>query len=243
MQALEAREPLASELRILERSFEAHAQRQVRELLEVGCGLGTTLIPLLRRGYWVRGLDIQREAVIACRHHVQACGLSTRVHHGDARTVLAEAEFDACLLLRGRLALLPEEPAQLEALRRLRKALRPGGLLILDHRNLLAMWPVFGRKRVRHESLPDGRALELGRQATIISVEGRVHERRWAAVGGQYFEQHDHLRITTVSETCSLLRHAGFDLAAIEAHPLPEGPFGTNPDDPAYVWIVARRPH
>ncbi|MCA9701230.1 MAG: class I SAM-dependent methyltransferase, partial [Myxococcales bacterium] len=214
------REPLASELAALDRAFAELAKLEVREVLELGCGLGTLLIPLLRRGLWVTGLDLQREAVDSCRRRVAACGLSTRIDHGDARTLTAETEYDAALLMRGLLSLLPGEDAQLEALRRARRAVRPGGLVIVDHRNLLAMWSVFGRKLLRREHLADGRELELGRQATIISFEGRVHERRWARLGERLYEQHDHLRITTVSETGSLLRRAGLDVVHVEAHPI-----------------------
>jgi len=258
-------EPLRSELAALERAFASFARLEVRELLEVGCGLGTLLIPLLRRGYWVTGLDLQSEAVESCRARVADEGLSTRVDHGDARTVYAEATYDAALMMRGMLALLPTEDAQLESLRRLRRAVRPGGLVIIDHRNLLSMWPVFGRKLVRREQLEDGRDVELGRQATVISIEGRVHERRWArlrlsgadgtregdtkAEWGVLWEQHDHLRITTISETCSLVRRAGLEVLHVEPHPKATGPwhgvgalFGTNSDDPSHAWVVARRP-
>lgn len=246
----EGRSPLAAELALLERCFATRARRSVRELLEVGCGLGTLLIPLLRRDLWVTGLDLQAEAVASCRARVEAAGLSTRVVHGDAANLVNENEYDAALLMRGLLALLPSEAAQRQVLKRLRKAVRPGGLVVVDHRNLLAMWPVFGRRRVQRCELPDGRELELGRQATIVSLEGRVHERRWARVGrleggdawAQTWEQHDHLRVTTVSETCSLLSQAGFEIVHREAHPAAEGPFGTSHDDPAHVWIVGRRP-
>lgn len=249
-----SRDPLAGELDFLDRTFAAHSRAEVRELLEVGCGLGTLLIPLLRRRLWVTGLDVQGEAVAACRRRVRSAGLSTRVDHGDARTVHAEAAYDVVLMMRGLLAALPTADDQLLALRRLRKAVRPGGLAVVDHRNLLAMWPVFGRKLARRGRI-DGVEVELGRQATVISMEGRVHERRWARTRARdedwrdRWEQHDHLRITTVDETCSLVRRAGLEILDVQPHPIAAGPwhdagalFGTNADDPSHVWIVARRP-
>jgi hypothetical protein len=173
--------------------------------------------------------------------------------YGDLRTLAADADYDAVVLMRGLVSLLEAEGEQLDALRRARRALRPGGLLIIDHRNLLALWPVFGRKLVRTGTLADGRGWELGRQASVASYEGRVYERRWAKItipdrDPQTFVQHDNLRITTISETAALLRHAGFEVLRTQPHPHVEGPwsevarFGLGEVDPAYVWIVARRP-
>jgi SAM-dependent methyltransferase len=249
----EGREPLASELRWITRAFAEFAGHEVREVLEIGCGLGGLLIPLLRRGLWVTGFDLEPDAVEFCRRRLAHHNLSTRVMHGDLRTLAVDADYDALVLMRGLVSLLEAEGEQLDALRRARRALRPGGVLILDHRNLLALWPVFGRKLVRTGTLHDGRKFELGRQASVASFEGRVYERRWARfeVGegeSRVFVQHDNLRITTVSETVALLRHAGFEVLRTEPHPLVDGPwsevaqFGGGDVDPAFVWIVAKRP-
>ncbi len=255
-------EPLRSELDLIERACSHFARREIRELLEVGCGLGTLLLPLLRRGRWVTGLDIEPRAVAGCRARLSEEGHSTRLMHANVRNLRSEAEFDAALIMCGLLASLADEDQQLDALRRLRRAIRPGGLLILDHRNLLAMWPVFGRELVRRDRLPDGRLVELGRMATIASFEGVVNERRWAKVArelgpdplleisGTTFEHHDCLRVTTISETCSMMRLAGFEVVLVEPHIVRGGPwigigepFGRGMDDPAFVWIVGRRPN
>lgn len=255
------RKVLSEELAALDAAFDSLTSIEVRELLEVGCGLGTLLVPLLRRGYWVTGLDAQTQAVTSCRERLASAGLSTRVNHGDVRTIRSEADYDAVLLMRGLLSLIPSEEGQLDALRRVRKAVRPGGLVIVEHRNLLSMWPVFGRRLLRRETLSDGRVVELGRQATIISLESRVHERRWARVwtadqdadaeieADSMYEQHDHLRIATVDGVTALLGRAGLELIHVEPHPVVEGPwhvlgplYGTSHDDPSHVWIVARRP-
>ncbi len=249
----EAREPLAGDLGSIIEAFAKFARHEVREVLEVGCGVGGLLIPLLRRGLWVTGLDVEPEAVAACRRRLARHNLSTRVMHGDLRTLVADADYDAVMLMRGLVSLLEAEGEQLDALRRVRRALRPGGVLVLEHRNLLALWPVFGRKLVRTGTLADGREFELGRRASVASYEGRVYERRWVRFEdrdgeAELFVQHDNLRITTVSETIALLRHAGFEVLGTEPHPLAEGPwsevaqFGSGDVDPAYVWIIARRP-
>jgi SAM-dependent methyltransferase len=249
----EDRDPLASDLRVLDRAFRELAGHEVREVLEVGCGLGGLLIPLLRRGLWVTGLDVEPEAVAGCRRQLARHNLSTRVMHGDLRTLAVDGSYDAVVLMRGLISLLEVEGEQLDALRRVRRALRPGGLLILDHRNLLALWPVFGRKLIRTGELEDQTRYELGRQASVASYEGRVYERRWVRFESperepKLFVQHDNLRITTVSETLALLRHAGFEVLGTEPHPLIDdgwaevAQFGVGEVDPAYVWVLARRP-
>src|SRR5690606_27712541 len=156
---------------------------------------------------WVTGLDLQPEAVASCRRRLADHGLSARGMHGDVRTLTADADYDALLLMAGLLSLLVGEEEQLDALRRVRRALRPGDVLVLEQRNLPAWWRVFGRELVRRGALGDGRGYELGRRASGASFGGWVYERRWAKlvsrggdggdIGVDSFEQHDYLRIAT----------------------------------------------
>ena len=93
-------------------------------VLDVGCGPGRHSLMLASLGYSVVGLDISSTFIDLAR--VDAPPTATFVR-GDARAMEYESEFDAVICLcQGAFGLVPGEDG--EVLRRLVRALRPGGL-------------------------------------------------------------------------------------------------------------------
>jgi SAM-dependent methyltransferase len=99
-------------------------------LLDVTCGPGLYAAEFARRGVAVTGVDFGPAAVRYAREH--CAGLPVEIHQGDVREMdFAGANFDAAVYLYGQFTVLkPEE--SLDALRRIRAALRPEGRLLLE---------------------------------------------------------------------------------------------------------------
>jgi ubiquinone/menaquinone biosynthesis C-methylase UbiE len=100
-------------------------------ILEIGCGRGIALPPILRLLHPERlvGLDVDRSALEHASAHLQACAVSAELHQGDVRALpFAAASFDlvidfgTCHHIRA--------PAL--ALREIVRVLRPGGLLVCE---------------------------------------------------------------------------------------------------------------
>jgi ubiquinone/menaquinone biosynthesis C-methylase UbiE len=92
-------------------------------VLDVGCGPGRHARALASEGVEVVGLDISERFVALARDGAPA-GAEFVV--GDARAMAFDAEFDAALsLCQGAFGLVPGEDG--EVLRRLVRAVRPGG--------------------------------------------------------------------------------------------------------------------
>ena len=58
---------------------EAFAGKDIREVLDAGCGTGRYLIPLVRDGYGVTGLDNSPDMLAQCAARLQHQGLVLRV--------------------------------------------------------------------------------------------------------------------------------------------------------------------
>src|SRR5215217_679806 len=74
------------------------------QVLDLGCGDGTTALPLARLGADVLGVDIARNLVLAGRQRAQAEGLENcRFQEGDASNLyeLADASFDLVVSIFG----------------------------------------------------------------------------------------------------------------------------------------------
>lgn len=109
------------------------ALRPGARVLDVPCGFGRHAGELARRGYTAVGVDLSslmlREARRAHRE-----GVRLRFVRADMRRLAYRAEFDAVICLFTSFGYFSERE-NVAALRRMARALRPGGRLLMDHRN------------------------------------------------------------------------------------------------------------
>lgn len=100
-------------------------------VLDVGCGTGRVMVPLLAAGFEVDGCDQSSDMVAVCRDNAAAAG------HDPRLLVQALHEIDLgrryrTIVVVGAFGLGSTRPRDVEALRRLRAHLEPGGTLLLD---------------------------------------------------------------------------------------------------------------
>lgn len=101
-------------------------------VLDAGCGTGRHLLPLARMGYRVVGADLSQAMLLVARQALRASGIPAQLVRADLRSLPFAACFDAALCLESPLAYLHEDAALAAALHSLHRALRPGGRLIVD---------------------------------------------------------------------------------------------------------------
>ena len=53
-----------TELKFVEWAFKKVCPRKVEKILDVGCGNGRFLLPLVRKGYTVTGIDISKDMLM-----------------------------------------------------------------------------------------------------------------------------------------------------------------------------------
>lgn len=110
-----------------------------RDLLEIGCGMGTDLVQFARGGARVTGLDYTPRSVEITRRRFALYGLEGRFVVGDAEHLaFPDASFDV-VYSNG---VLHHTPDVGRAVAELRRVLRPGGVakVMLYHRASLYYW-------------------------------------------------------------------------------------------------------
>ncbi|MEA2368945.1 MAG: hypothetical protein QOH38_1663 [Thermoleophilaceae bacterium] len=100
-----------------------------RRLLDVACGTGKSFVPLLRRGYRVTACDASPAMVERARLKLGDRG---EVHVADMRSLPWRASFDVATCVDDGINYLLSLGDVLAALRSIREALVPGGLLAFD---------------------------------------------------------------------------------------------------------------
>jgi SAM-dependent methyltransferase len=206
------------------------ARAQGSRVLEVACGSGRVLVPLVRSGFDVVGIDSSPHMLALTREKLEAmpAGAGTaRLDLADMRSFqLDRTDFDLAIVAVKSFAYLTESDDQLRCLRAIAAHLRPGGLLSIDfmsphldwlgaqpgamHDDLLRRVPERGYTLSRVESVV---STDLARQVRVIRStyevvddDGSIREKRF--VEWPY-------RWTYRFEAEHLLERAGFAIEAV----------------------------
>jgi len=108
-------------------------------VLDLACGHGRHAIPLAERGFVVTGYDLSEAFLGRARADAAARGVAVRWLRGDMRELPFDAEFDAVINVFTAFGYFADPEDDLETLRRVRRALVPGGRFLLEtlHRDAL----------------------------------------------------------------------------------------------------------
>ncbi|MFO8007799.1 MAG: class I SAM-dependent methyltransferase [Candidatus Brocadiia bacterium] len=202
------------EVEFIEWAFSEVCRRPVHDVLDAGCGTGAYVVPLARAGYRLTGIDLSEAMLERCRAKLERRGLRAELRQQGMQDLDGLDAFDAVICMGSAICYLLETEEMVAALRRMRQALRPGGLLVVDNDNLLS---------------PDWQVLDEPEGATFVTDELEVewqtlhryddftsiyHIRDAATVreGGQTWqvETIEHLRAMTAGEMLAYLERAGF---------------------------------
>ncbi|SOE00866.1 class I SAM-dependent DNA methyltransferase [Caenispirillum bisanense] len=99
--------------------------------LELACGTGRVLLPLLARGLAVEGLDVSEAMLAVCRRKAAAQGLAPVLHRAAMQDFDLGRRFGAVFCPVASLSLLTADGSQAAVLACAFRHLRPGGVLAL----------------------------------------------------------------------------------------------------------------
>lgn len=177
------------------------SQRQIAELLkllgsppravlDLGCGDGRVMLPLVLHGHHVTGWDHDPAAIAAARTALRRLGVSaddprarTRLEHRNFLTGWTglRRRFDAAIML-GRTLMTVTTHDHLAALfGQVAKRLTPGGLFVVDDFST-ELWREVASGRWREGVSRDGRmqlVWQPGEAIVVVRQGRRVNRRRW----------------------------------------------------------------
>ena len=187
------------------------------ELLDAGCGTGRHAAELARRGYVVHGIDLSPELIDVARQASDGERVSVSFAIGDIK-MLPTHRFDA-ILCRGVLNDFVEEKDRKAVFATFAKALRPGGMLILDVRE----WEASSERKAREPLFRKSVATDRGKltfsSVTDLDPENRrllLSERHTLVDDGQEHSSDYQfvMRCWTLTELQSGLASGGFSRVA-----------------------------
>ena len=183
------------------------------KVLDVGCGVGRHAIPLARYGYRVTGVDISAVYLREARREAARRRVEVALLRKDMRELDFRSEFDAAINLFTSFGFFPDPRDDLQVLRNFSRALKPGGVLLLDTingtriRRILDLSRKNGLPTNRWSRLRDGTyVLE---EPILLRREGGVRT-NWMFLKGQSRkEMVSFVRMYSRERLSSLFRRAG----------------------------------
>jgi SAM-dependent methyltransferase len=226
--------------------YRAAIKRFGEPVLDLGCGTGRILLPLVEEGFDVDGCDVSADMIAQARAQAARKGLEPRLGVQPMHE-LAPDRLYRTVYMCGAFGIGTSTDQDVETLRRVYAGLADGGaLLITDHelprpdrRPRGDDWPSTGERR----RTSDGDEIELlGRLAAVTGPPQRltreIRARLWRG-GELVLEEAGRLTETDYSATEleTMLRQAGFREVTMEGNYTSQ--FATQADN--LVAFIARR--
>jgi SAM-dependent methyltransferase len=197
--------------------------------LDVACGTGRLLVPWLRDGLDVDGVDISEDMLDHCRARAEREGLSPRLYAQAVHELDLPRRYRTIVVCGG-FGVGSSRERDVQALERFHAHLEPGGTLVLDNevpwanRRLWRYWTEEGRAELPAEWRPPGgrrvgsdgaeyelrsRALSLDPIAQSVTLE--MEAKMWRH--GELVAEERHsidLMLYFTDELVLMLERAGF---------------------------------
>ncbi|MCQ4794181.1 class I SAM-dependent methyltransferase [Anaerofustis stercorihominis] len=102
-----------------------------KKLLDLGCGPGIYDELFYKNGFNVTGIDFSKRSIEYAKKHAKEKGINIKYHYKNYLDIDYEEKFDIAVLIYCDFGVLPPKDREV-ILTKARKALKQGGLLILD---------------------------------------------------------------------------------------------------------------
>lgn len=178
-------------------------------ILDLCCGTGRHTIPLAQRGYKMIGQDLSETLLGSAQNNAEAADVQVAWVHSDMRHIPFERECDAIINVFTSFGYLENEQEDQRVLQQINRALKPGGLFLLE---------TIHQARFVHSFIPHG----ITRYDDGLIV---LEERRFDALtsrnevritmlypNGKRIEHSHSMRLYTLTELTNMLASANLSV-------------------------------
>lgn len=103
-----------------------------RKLIEFGCGTGRVMLPLLKAGYKIDGLDLSASMLKILKNSLKAEGLKGAVYRRDLCKFKLSGKYDGAILSQRTFNFISDADDQLKALVNISSVMKRGAKLVIN---------------------------------------------------------------------------------------------------------------
>lgn len=180
--------------------FRVLAREANGPVLDLPCGTGRVLLPLLQDGIDIEGVDLSMEMLDRLRRKAETLSLQPRVHQASMTNFQLRRQFALIVCACNSFAHNLTTDDQLESLRRFREHLLPGGLVVIDSFFPSAQYAATDQMRVLEGEVTDPRTGHLLRMYDSRMMD-RVRQIQHSDNEIEEFDSNGHLVTTHRNST------------------------------------------
>jgi SAM-dependent methyltransferase len=184
---------------------------QGSSILDLCCGHGRHAIPLAQRSYKVTGQDLSEVFLREAEKEAQAQNVHVHWLHGDMRNIPFEKEFEAVINIFTAFGYLEDQDEDQKVLQQVSKALKPGGLFLLETLHREGLMRHYTPQLISH--YPEGLIVLEERRFDLLTSLNEVKVTMLFS-DGQRREYSHFLRVYTLTELVQMLAVAGLQVKA-----------------------------
>jgi 2-polyprenyl-3-methyl-5-hydroxy-6-metoxy-1,4-benzoquinol methylase len=185
------------------------ALSQGSSILDLCCGHGRHAIPLAQLGFKVTGQDLSEVFLREAEKEALAKGVHVDWLHGDMRNIPFENEFDAVINIFTAFGYLENQDEDQQVLRQVSKALKPGGLFLIETLHREGLMRRFTPHMISH--FPEGLIELEERDFDLLTSRCKV-KITMIYPDGQRKEYGHAARVYTLTELAQMLTMAGLQV-------------------------------
>lgn len=123
---------ITREIDFLEKCFRKYCSSKVRNILDIPCGTGRFLFPLIQRGYHVTGIDLNYEMLNYLKNESKTKKIKTNVIRADMRNFFMKPYYQAAICMFDSFRYLTTYEDMMKMLTCVSKSLEKDGIFIID---------------------------------------------------------------------------------------------------------------
>ncbi|MFH0816173.1 MAG: class I SAM-dependent methyltransferase [Methanobacteriota archaeon] len=193
--------------------FRKYGRKETRKLLDVACGTGRHSIPFAENGLNVTGVDLSPDMLSMAKKKAKKRAFSIDLRTGDMRKLRFDEEFDAIICMNSAFNYMMTDEDAVKAVGGFHKALRPGGVAVIDVMNFVKLMRSFN-KRVERKGGRDGIMFESVINHRVEDLPAIfIHDEIgafWAEGKETKIHEVHRLRMFNYNEMARILSEAGF---------------------------------
>ena len=155
--------------------FAKHIAAAPGPALEIGCGTGRLLLPLMQQGLDVAGVDSAAEMLSICTQKAQSLGVAPTLYQQQMQELSLPKQYGSIFSPLGTFGQLADRDEAIKALKAFYQHLLPGGRLVIYVHLPWHHAPEFGQWHAHAPLLlPDGTTLQVHEKSVHDPIEQLV---------------------------------------------------------------------
>ena len=205
------------------------------ELLDLACGGGRHAVDLAARGYVVAGVDYSPDQLEDANGLALRCKSSAEFSRGDMRELEYDAAFDGVISWNASFGYF-EEDKNVDVLRRIFRALRPGGTFLIDVANR-----DYAMNEAPSSEWFEGNECVCMDEMEMDAITSRLRVRRTVMPdAGGMLNCYYTIRLYSLHELGKLMHSTGFRITQVSGHTATRGAF-FGPSSPRIIIRAQKR--